>query len=67
MILAKMPVTYYEVHKNGEFMSYEKNLRWVSMKYPELKRSTLYRAFKQGRVPRIYVKNNYTVEECQKF
>lgn len=64
----RMPTgTYYGVYYGEEWQSYELNLLSVSRKYSVLKKSTLYNAFKGGRTPRTYERENYTVVECQKF
>lgn len=58
----------YDVLLKGEYLSTERNLMEVAKKYTDLKRSTLYKAFaKADNTSRTYEKNNYVVEECQKF
>ena len=59
---------YYRVdHKLYGMISMEKNLLAVSRQYPDLKKSTLYDAFKDERnLSRTYEKYNLKVTECQK-
>lgn len=52
--------THFCVYHDATWMSYEDNLFAVSKKYPVLKKSTLYNAFK-GDEPRTYHRDDYTV------